>query len=123
MQDVQEVSDPLVLRDLLDRLAPLAPTESKGTRGKLASESPVPEEREEIQDPEERRVVLAWMGREARRAPRGSVVLGERRETSGCKVTKERRGTLCWWEDLLEKRATKEKQATGDPRVFREKRG
>lgn len=123
MQAVQEMLDPQVLLDLLDRQALLVPTGSKGTRGKLALESLVPEEREEIRGPEEKRVVLAWMGREDQRVPLGFVVLGERRETRGCKVTKERRGTLCWWEDLLEKRAIKEKQVTEDPKVCKEKKG
>lgn len=38
-------------------------------------------------------------------------------------MTKERRGTPCWWEDLLEKGAVKEKRVTGDPKVCRERKG
>lgn len=49
LQAGQEMSDPLDLLVLLDRQALLVPTGSKGTRGRLALESPVPEEREENQ--------------------------------------------------------------------------
>lgn len=123
LQAVQEMSDPRVLLDLLGQQVLLAPTESKGTRGKWALESRVPEEREETRGPEERRVAPAWMENEGQRVPQGFVVLVERRETPGRKVTKERRGTPCWWEDLPGRRATKERQVTGDPKVCREKRG
>lgn len=39
----------------------------------------------------------------------GRFGLGVKPDGYSCTVT--HRGTLCWWEDLLEKRATKEKQS------------
>ncbi|XP_039971818.1 collagen alpha-1(VII) chain isoform X2 [Xiphias gladius] len=85
LQAVQEMLAFLVLLDLLEKQVLLVLTGSKGTRGKLALGSLVSEGREEIQDPEARRVVLAWMGREGQQVPQGFVVLGGRRETSDCK--------------------------------------
>ncbi|CAG5981503.1 unnamed protein product [Menidia menidia] len=111
----------LVLLDFLERQALLVLMGSKVTRVKLVSAFLVQEEREEIPDPEVRRVELARMEREDKQVLRGFEVFGERRETAGYQVTRERRGTLCWWEDLLAKKATKEKQVSrenlenGDP--------
>lgn len=56
----------------------------------------------------------ALMERGAQQALQGSVVLGVRRGTLGHKVTKEKRETRCWWEDLREKRATKENRVIED---------
>ncbi|TWW62155.1 Collagen alpha-3(VI) chain, partial [Takifugu flavidus] len=110
-KDLQAALEKLALRDhpdLLDKSALLELMVSKATRGKLVSVFLVPEEREEIQDPEERRDAPAWMETEGSRVWGECKALEERRATVGYKGTKETRGTLCWWGDRLEKRATKE---------------
>lgn len=96
LQAVQETLDHRAQLDLPERQVLQGPTASRVTRVKLVWGCLVPEERGEIQAPEERKAVQAWTERGDQRVLQESAALGERRERTGCKVTKERRGTRCW---------------------------
>lgn len=58
-------------------------------------------------------------GREDQRALQVAKEAGEIRVNWGCKVAKEKRVILSWWEDLQERKEIKERRVTEGPKGCR----